>query len=72
MEVISNILEILKIPRKPTHIMYLDKGRSNYPQIQRILGRLLEKNFVSKNQREYVITERGMIFQTMIKEYLNE
>lgn len=50
--------------------MYMDKGRSSYPQVKRILGKLSEKNFVIKNHHEYVITERGMIFLTMMKEYL--
>jgi len=70
-QLLSDILEILKTPRKPTHTMYLDHGKLSYTQLKKILEKLLKNNFITKNHHEYLISDKGTVFLTMMREYLN-
>lgn len=71
MQLVSDLLEILIIARKPTHVMYLDHGKLSYTQLKKILEKLLKNDFITKNHHEYLISDKGTNFLTIMREYLN-
>ena len=65
--IMSDLLEIVKQPRRLTHILY--KSNMSYGQLSRYLEEMIGMGFLetkTKPFRAYVITQKGQLFNDML------
>jgi len=65
-EIIWQILDYCRKPRKLTHI--IQACNLNTPRAKKYLDLLVDKEMLSKNNRKYKTTEKGLKYLTLIEE----
>lgn len=65
LEIMIDILEIVSVLSKKTHILY--KANVNYAQLTKYLTALQELGMLHERDGEYVITDKGRIFLSLMK-----
>ncbi|MEM2855994.1 MAG: winged helix-turn-helix domain-containing protein [Candidatus Nitrosocaldaceae archaeon] len=65
LDIMIDILEIVSTLSKKTHILY--KANVNYTQLTKYLTALQELGMLHERDGEYVITDKGRIFLSLMK-----